>query len=165
MSFDYGSAEAWKVSTDTMLPVGNHVVTIMDPIMGEAGTGNPQIELRVENEQGKMRDWLVITPNTIGKVVSVFDAAGVERPQPGEFNPDSGVLTDRCVDRLHNRKVGVVVREEVDNRDTSKMRRRIMGYLDAHQMNADMPADTSGLPTESAPSVSRPAGEDQRIPF
>jgi hypothetical protein len=148
-----------------MLPVGSHVVTITDPVMGQASTGNPQIELRVEGDLGSMRDWLVITPNTIGKVVSVFDAAGIERPQDGEFDPDTGVLTDACVDRLHNRKVGVVVREEPDNREPGKMRRRIAGYVDAHQLMSDIPADTSGLPPVSAPSTSRPSDEDKRVPF
>jgi len=164
MSFDYQSTEAWKVQ-DSMLPVGDHVVTIVDPRSGDSSGGFPQVELRVENELGSLRDWLVITPNTIGKVVMVFDAAGVARPQDGEYDPETGKLTDACVDRLHNRKVGVIVREEPDNRDPTKMRRRIMGYTDASQITSDIPADTGGLPTASAASSSRPADEDERVPF
>jgi len=161
-SFDYGGAEAWKVQ-DQLLPIGDHVVTIINPMSGDSSGGFPQVELRVENELGSLRDWLVITPNTIGKVVMVFDAAGVDRPQDGEFDPETGKLTDACVDRLHNRKVGVIVREEPDNRDPTKMRRRIMGYTDVAQITSDIPADTAGLPT--APSSSRPADEDERVPF
>lgn len=164
MSFDYSGAEAWKVQ-DSMLPVGDHVVTISDPMTGQSSGGYPQIELRVENELGSLRDWLVITPAAIGKVVQVFDAAGIERPQDGEFDPQTGALEQSYVDRLHNRKVGVIVREEPDNRDPSKMRRRIMGYTDVHQITSDIPADTTGLPDVSAPSASRPADEDERVPF
>jgi hypothetical protein len=165
MSFDFQNADAWSVSTDTMLPVGNHLVTIQNPVMSETSTGKPQLELKVENELGAIRDWLVITPNSIGKIVMLYDAAGVERPQEGEFNPENGWLTDAAVDRLHGRKVGVVIREEVDNRDPSKMRRRVMGYTDAHQMASDIPADTTGLPAVPAASASRPADEDDKVPF
>lgn len=161
-TFDFQAAEAWKVS-DAMLPPGDHLVTIVNPIVSESSGGYPQIELRVENAQGSLRDWIVILPSTIGKVVSVFDAAGVARPQEGEFDPETGRLTDATVDRLHNRRVGVVVRQEPDNRDPTKLRTRIQGYVDVSQIGSDIPADTSGLPV--APSSSRPPNEDDRVPF
>jgi len=164
MSFDYSGTEAWKVQ-DSLLPIGDHVVTIVNPMAGQSSGGYPQVELRVESEIGSLRDWIVITPSTIGKIVQVFDAAGVDRPQDGEYDTETGALTDACVDRLHNRKVGVVVRDEPDNRDPTKMRRRVQGYVDAHQITSDIPANTAGLPQPSAPSASRPADEDDKVPF
>jgi hypothetical protein len=161
MSFDFQNEKAWETSTDTLLPIGNHPVEIEEAESDHAqSSGNPQLKLRVSNSQGAMRDWISITPSTVGKVVQVFDAVGVERPKEGEFDPATGKLSDACVRRLLGQKVGVVVREEEDTREfPAKKRLRIKGYV---------PVDKVGPSTGSAPTAtaSAPAArKDDDIPF
>jgi hypothetical protein len=142
--FDYGSTEAWETSTDVMLTVGNHVVTIVDPVPGESSAHNPEIQLKVENDKGSMRDWIQITDKTVGKVVQLFDAAKEPPPGEGEFNPDTGALTQACLDRLNGKKVGVVIREEANQDPSKPPRSRIKGYVEASRVNekqSDVPSD------------------------
>jgi hypothetical protein len=165
MSFDF-SGDAWETSTDQLLPVGSFVVTITeaDPGHTKGSMGRdpkPQIEIKVENDQGSRRDWIVITEKTVGKVAQLFDAAGVERPQEGEFNSQTGELTEACVARLRNRKVGVVIRNEDSLKNPGQQEPRIAGYVEAARITDDMPADTRGV----AASASRPATDDDKVPF
>jgi hypothetical protein len=163
MSFDFANAESWQASTDQYLPVGAHVCTIIEQAMSETKTGKPQIELTVEsiNSQGTRRDWIVITDKTVGKVVQLFDACGAERPKDGEFNPSTGALTDECVQRLHGRKIGVVVRLEDSLKDPMKQEPRIAGYVEPQRISSDVPADTRDMAGQAASSNSR---EDD-VPF
>lgn len=160
MGFDYGNAEAWETSTDVMLPVGNHIVTIVDPIPGMSSSDNPEIQLRVENDRGAMRDWLQITDKSIGKIVQLFDAAGVDRPGEGEFDEATGALTAACINRLNGKKVGVVIREEQDNRDPTKMRSRIKGYVEPSRVNEK----ESDVPSGGVPATAGSSRSDD-IPF
>lgn len=160
----FESAERWDVSTDTLLPVGNHVVTIIQAENGTTRTsGNPQIELKLENAQGSMRDWMVYNEKLLGKVSSLYEAAGVQLPQTGEFNPEDHCrLTQKCVDRLTSKKVGIVIREEPQRDDPTKMRRVIKGYVTPDRITSDMPADTRGLP--QAGQAASPVADDD-LPF
>jgi hypothetical protein len=92
------------------------------------------------------------------KVAQLFDAAGVERPQEGEFNPETGELTDACVGRLRNRKVGVVIRNEDSMKNPGTQEPRIAGYVEAARITDDVPADTRGM-------TSSTAAADDRVPF
>lgn len=161
MGFDYGEAEAWQVST--VLPIGNHVITIDDALSDFNRNNNPEIQLWISNNAGNMRDWVAITEKSIGKVAALFDAAGVQRPQPGEFDPQTGKLTQQCVDRLKGKKAGVVVREEPDFKDPSIMRNRPAGYVPVSQIGG-MPGGGSA---SSAPSTSPAAARKtaDAIPF
>lgn len=156
----FGSADAWEVSTDSMLPVGNHVVRITEADDQTAkSSGNPQLHLKLENAGGSIQDWVPYSESFLGKVVSVFDACGIERPQDGEFDPnDHFRLTAKCIRRVLDKEVGIVVREEEDNREPGKMRRRVQGYV-----------PTSRITGEQAPAASVASGgasslEDE-IPF
>ena len=158
----FAQADAWDVSTDTMLPVGNHVVTIIEADDQTAkSSGNPQLHLKMQNENGSIQDWVAYHGDFLGKIVSVFDAAGIERPGDGEFDPDDNYrLTASCIRRVRDKKVGIVIREEEDNREPGKMRKRVQGYVTPDKITGDIPADTSGLATATASSVA-----DDDIPF
>jgi hypothetical protein len=161
MSFDFGSAEAWEYQDrPALLPVGSHVCTIISAVAshtsGKMGREpKPQIELTVQGELGERRDWIVITPNTVGKVVQVYDACGAERPREGEYNPVTGELVQECVDRLQGRRVGVIVRLEDSLRNPGTQEPRIGGYVEPQQITDDMPADTTGLGQT----------DDEKVPF
>jgi hypothetical protein len=161
-AFDFGSAEAWEQSTELPLSVGSHICTIKDPEMGTSSGDFPQIELTVYNNQGFLRDWVVITPNTTGKVAQLYDSAGVERPDKGEYDPSTGRLTDKCVYRLHGKQVGVVVRERPSRNDPTRNFREVAGYVHPSRVagssvsgaDVDLPIDTEGFPSS-----------DEKIPF
>jgi hypothetical protein len=164
MSFDYSTAEAWEASSGILGP-GDYVGKIDKfPQDGTTSNGNPQIELTlVVDMQGSIRDWIVITPNTQGKVVQLFESAGIARPQAGEFDPQTGRLTQECLDRLGGATVGFIVRNEPDYKDATKMRSRVQGYVKPERITQDAPTDTRGLP--AAPQVGDPAPGEPSIPF
>lgn len=68
-------AEAWRAST--MLEIGWHVVTIQEAEEGESSNHYPQFEFLFGNDDGDIRDWLVYTQATIGKVKQLVEATGV----------------------------------------------------------------------------------------
>jgi hypothetical protein len=164
-AFDYGTAESWDTSTETLLPVGNFVAEI---VMAEPGhtkgsmgrEAKPQLEIKVQNDRGSRKDWIVITPNTQGKVVQVFDASGTERPKQGEFDPSTGELTEEACARLRGKKVGVVIRDEQSLKDPTRMEPRIQGYVQPDRITEDVPIDTAGLPPANGPQSA-----DSKIPF
>lgn len=161
----FDTADRWDVSLDTMLPVGNHVVKIIQADGGTTRSVNayPQIELKFEAPTGTIRDWLVYHSQLLGKVASLYDAAGVTQPQEGEYDTEDNCrLTQKCIDRLWGKTIGIVVREEDDNRNPGQKRRRVQGYVTADRITSDVPADTSGLPTAGAQANS--AAQD-KIPF
>ncbi len=174
-TFDFTGAEAWEESGEQYLGVGTHAVTIesADPgwTKGEEGAfgrqRKPQIELKVANVNGSRRDWIVITPKTVGKVAQLYDAAHVERPKEGEFNPETGELTEECIARLRGQRVGVVIRMAHPFGDVTRPEQpEISGYIEVQRVTDDAPADTRGLPSVEAPSASRPANEKgTKIPF
>jgi hypothetical protein len=171
MSFTFNPDEKWDVSTGRMLPDGNHVCTILEIDATQTSRGGyPMIEVKVGNERGDIRDWLVISDqHTFGKFTSLVLAAGIPTdgyPQPErDFDPSDGRPKQEYAQRLLGRKVGVVVRDEPDNRNPGQTRPAVKGYKLPGEITDDMPADTRGLPTASAPSASRPDHEDDRVPF
>ncbi len=162
----YSSAEAWDPS-NAMLPVGDHVVKIMEAEDETSSNQNPQIILRFGNDQGTIKCWETYHDKFLGKIVALYDAAGVERPAEGEFNPnDKCRLTQKCIDRLLDKEIGIVVREETDTSDplNPKVRKRVQGYIEPSRITEG--PDTRGLPGAQAASSSRPPEEAQsKIPF
>jgi hypothetical protein len=172
----FEESDSWETPLEAILPVGNHAVTIAkasgyDTVdrgggLLTASTGNPQLFLRFENEEGSIGQYETYHEGFLRKIVTVFDKAGVQRPQEGEFNPqDHCRLTDACIARLENHQLGIIVREETDNRDplNPKIRKRVQGYATVAAVTGG--PDARGLPVQ-APSSSRPPEEaSSTVPF
>lgn len=156
----FAQADAWDVSTDTILPVGNHLVTVVEADDTTAkSSGNPQVHVKLQNDGGSIQDWIAYHSDFLGKVVSIFDAAGVDRPQDGEFDPaDNMRLTASCIRRLLNKKVGIVVREENDQE--GKPRKRVQGYVTPDKISGG--STGNGFATATAAPAST---ADDDIPF
>jgi hypothetical protein len=139
--------EAW--SAGGTLPPGVHLCRIDEAAEGKSSGGHPQIELllRATNGEyagGKIRDWLVVTAGSLGKVKQLMEAAAVPIPG-GEFAINTNALVGRAV--------MVVVREEKDRTDPSVMRSRVKGY-EAVAGQAAAPGNGTGA-----------ARQDTDIPF
>src|SRR5215831_15241911 len=124
MSVDnpFATADAWEVSTQQewnpekpWLPIGNHVCTIVEANDDTAkSSGNPKLVLLMDNVQGKTIGYESYHSNFLGKIVALFDAAGIPRPQEGEFDPEDNCrLSPGCRARLVGKSVGVVIRNEL----------------------------------------------------
>ena len=160
MGFDFEGTKPWETSTSTLLPVGNHVVKIDSATSSKTRKENNQIELQVSNDKGDLRDWVVYAEqNGVAKVVALYQAAGVELSNADQ--DDTGQLSQAAVDRLVGKKVGVVVIDEESYKDPSKTYRSIKGYVHPTVIEADAPADTTGLGSGNGFS----AGSDDDIPF
>jgi hypothetical protein len=160
----FATEQAWSVSegTGSILPEGDHVVEILScEGSGTSSGGYPQLELQVGNADGQIRDWIVVIPSTIGKVVQLTDAAGLERPNEAQvLSEGPGYRLDpKYLDQLVGRQVGVLVRQEPDRNDPTRMRDRVKGYVTAGSIaKSDIPQDPS-IP--ASPSVV----DDDDIPF
>jgi hypothetical protein len=151
----FQSTDPWEVALDTALPQGNHVCKITEAEGGTSSGSHPEIRLKVENQEGSLRDWLQITQGTVSKVVALADAAGIERPGDGDFDPETLRVHDEWIYRLVGKTVGVVAREEpaydsaTGREDPTKKRVRIKGYV---------------VPQKIAQSVANGAGAFQHSP-
>jgi hypothetical protein len=163
--------EAWAVSS--FLPAGDHVCKVLE-IDGEGNSSgqHPQIEIKVGNMMGEIRDWIVVIPATIGKVIQFTDAVGLRRPTDEEVTPEgTGYRLDpKYLALAVDQEVGVMVRAEPDRNDPSKTRDRVKGYVDAAKIKpSDLPSSTNVA--SSAPTVvgefSFPSAvkSDDDIPF
>ena len=160
----FATEEAWEVSTGTMLPEGDHFVKVIEiDGTGTSSGGHPQIELRVGNAEGSIRDWIVVIPSTVGKVVQLTDALGLERPSDAEVKEEgTGYrFSQTYLGKLIGKPVGVVIRDEPDRMDPSKTRTRVQGYVPASDVPAP-PIDGGGNASEAF----APAKDDKdEIPF
>jgi hypothetical protein len=155
----FQSTDAWEVQTERLLPDGNHVVTIQSAEDGTSSGQHPQIELEVSNSQGRLRDWLVITDASIGKVVALAQAASVELPSDEDIL-DGLRLKQSWMDKLVGKKVGIVARDEPDYKDPTKTRTRIQGYVAPERIKAsDVP------PNGETDFIHAPAKAKADIPF
>jgi len=175
MSFTFNPSEKWDVSTDasTLLPAGNHVCEIVAIEAGERTSSgdNPEIEVKVANDQGDIRDWIRIVPprgqkkGTFGQFIALVLAAGVPEadwPKPGEdFDGNTGRVTQKYADKLLGRKVGVVVRPRQDKPDQVEVK----GYVLPSEITDDMPADSRGLPNVPVGAGAGNSNVDDDIPF
>jgi hypothetical protein len=72
----FDDADPWTVSTDNWLGVGNFIVRIVYAEDASAkSSGNPQIALKFENNDGAKLDWCAYSADFLARVVSLFDAA------------------------------------------------------------------------------------------
>lgn len=164
MSFNpFESTEAWETSLDNLLPVGNHAVKIVEAEGGTTSNQNPQITLKFENDSGSIRAWEAYHSDFLSKIVALYQAAEVQLPQPGEFDPgDNCRLSDDCIDRLRNRWVGIVVREEDDRLNPGQKRSRVKGYVPVAKLGGTVKAPAQQF--AASVSVSSDPGEPD-IPF
>ena len=153
MGFDFEGAEKWETSTDSYLPVGNHVVEITRAEGGRSRNGHPQITLEVGNALGTKKDWLVYSEkNGVSKVATLFEIAGVNLLNTDQ--DDTGALKEAKVAQLVGKKVGVVVREEPSLKDPSKMYANIKGYVPVEAIADAAPvvsASPSGVAEDDIP--------------
>ena len=148
-----------------MLPIGSHVVTIVQADDSTAGTKNPQVELRFENPSGSIRAWETYHDQFLAKVVALFDSAGIERPKAGEFDPQDRCRINRQVlDRLVGQQIGIVVDDEDDNRPDhfGEKRRRVQGYLKPEELGS-VPMQNQQPPTQEALAAGEQFGP--KVPF
>lgn len=141
--------EAW--SGAAILPPGRHRVRIDGADEGEKN-GHPVVELQMSAESGQLsgygcRDWIHITPNTLGRVKQFLEAVKVEIPQ-GDFEMPTS--------KLPGRQVCVLLKEE-PKQDGSGMRTVVAAYMPADQASADVPGET--------PAPASTGKRDDDIPF
>lgn len=143
---DIDKVEAWKGGG--VLPPGWHEVTIESCEEGESSNGNPQLELEYTNDEGSIRDWLVVIEKTYGKVKRLLEAAGVKIEEGDwDLNPKD----------LEGRRLGIRVQEEPDYKDPTQTRLRVQAY----RALSDVPGDTTGLNNGD----SKAADAEDDIPF
>jgi hypothetical protein len=147
ISLNLENVEAWTGSVPP--PPGQHVFRIDEATEGTSSGGHDQLEVSLRVESGDsvgatMRDWIVITPATLGKVRQFLEATEVEIP-PGEFALPTSRLPGRLVK-------GTVRLEERDG----KTRARLVAY------------EPSGRPATTGSNgggFSAPTRTDADIPF
>jgi hypothetical protein len=138
-------------------------------------SGNPKLIVDLSSPHGSMTDFIPYHGGFLDKIVALFNAAEIDLPGEGEFDPEDNCrLTAACRKRLHGKSVGVVVREEEDGkgeRDANgnvKMWSRVKGYVTVGQIPGGGGAVQESLPASNASSgqrsASRPANEPD-IPF
>jgi hypothetical protein len=132
---EMNSAEAWDASAP-ILPPGKHVVTIVDEDDTQKSSGNhPEIRLQLRADDAQeIRDWIVVIPQTYGKVKQLFEAAGKPIIE-GQTEVTSAVL--------RGQRVLVTVGQKADRNDPSKMRATVMGY-------EPVPGGPAGTPSADA---------------
>jgi len=161
----FASAEAWEVSTERILGDGNHVVKITGAEDGSSSGGHPQIELQLANDQGEIRDWMVITKASVGKVVSLATAAGVEIPSEDDIADTSTLrLKQAWIDKLVGKTVGIVVRDEPSFKDPKRMISRVQGYVTPDRIKGYKDSDVTGA-GDADPFASVKSKVDPEMPF
>src|SRR4051794_9255453 len=86
----FATETAWEVNTGTFLTAGDWATEIYEAEQDESSNGNPQIALNVGCADGAIKDWIVITPATYGKVVQLIQAVGIEPPSDDEVEIHEG---------------------------------------------------------------------------
>lgn len=130
--------EAWKGGEGGLpIPKGKHIAKVEAVEETPANTGSPQLIITWAGpDDTSSREWLVILPQTYGKVKALLQALKWEL-QPGQF--------EMPTHQLVGRSCWIVVGEETWNNKTST---RVLGHSPIE--DGDLPIDTTGLP---APAV------------
>lgn len=171
MSNVFQTAEAWDASSSgSILSAGEHVVDIREVDDATSRNGNPQMVLEVGNASGHLRDWVTVTPNTLGRVVQLADAAGVDRPADGEFDPETLRLSEAWRAKLKGKKVGIVAVDEPHYSEPGKTVTKIQGYVKPELVSASSdvtPASSfTGAQVGSGPSPYAAEGAtSEPLPF
>jgi hypothetical protein len=172
-TFDFGAAissdtEAYHPSTHDVLPHGNYVVKIAEIENTTSSGGYPMLRITLENEQGRQWDNLVISPAefSVQKLLGLIDSAEVRRPDAteGEIDTQNGRLSDAYVFMLQGKSVGVIVRDEEDNRPdhAGEVRPRVKGYVRATLLTA---ATTGPLGGSQSSENHTPQSDQSRSPL
>lgn len=149
---DLDKTEAW--TGGALLPVGRHAVRI-DSVDDSTTSrnGHPQLVVEMSNEQGNIKDWIVVTPAAYGGVKMFLEALGFaigegdwETPEPAE---------------IVGRRALIQVTEEPNKNDPSKMRKLVASYMPVTAAGGgNVEGDTNGLPEGDFQEV-----PDEDIPF
>lgn len=123
---DLANVEAWEPKAD-LIGAGKHLAEIIEASEEAASTGSPQVILnwRSVKTQSTRKEWLVVLPQTYGKVKAFLTAIGYPMA-PGAFQMP--------VAELVGRQAVITVGEDTYNNKTSL---RVL----AHE-----PADTKPTP-------------------
>jgi hypothetical protein len=167
------AVEAWEVGgaggADSFLGAGDHLVSVLEVDGTTTSSGGyPQIELRLGNDNGSIRDWLVITPATLGKISQVIQALGVELPDTEtEISQADNRVSQSYLDGWIGKQVGIVAREEPAYNDPSKMRTKIKGYVPADKITpSPAPVSNAGdVQGQAFPTAGTGSGIDSDLPF
>jgi hypothetical protein len=173
MSNPFATEDAWEVSTGDLIPVGDFVCSIESVATGRSGGNYPQIELEVKTGDNRTRkDWLVITPNTIGKVVQLLKACGAGTPPDEVVREDYAIEESWLRKNVLGKRVGVIVREEEKYNDPGKFVPKIRGYVEPDRINASDVTSAGeaagfGSAQDSSDAGERkvPNAQDDTIPF
>lgn len=141
---DIDKEEAWQSAGGPPTPPGRHPAKIESVEEGVAGTGSPQLTITWSVVGGpaqgsQIREWLVVLPQTYGKLKALLEATGWEIPS-GEW--------ELPVDKMAGRQATIVVGNEVFN---GKESLRVLGHLPfadaaATEMSPERRADAAALP-------------------
>jgi hypothetical protein len=143
---DLDEVEAWQPLSAAPIPVGKHIATIDTVEEQPAATGSPQIVITWRVVAGEFvgtqsREWLVILPQTYGKVKAFLEAVNWDL-KPGEFAMPTTELVGR----------NAVIIVGTEQRD-KKIFTRVIGHSRVN--DTDVPINTEGLP----------AGDQTDLPF
>jgi hypothetical protein len=136
----FAQAETWSVGGD-FLPRGDHAVEVTSAELGRSTNNYPQVLIQVGNEQGSIKDWIVVIPSTLGKVVQLTEALGIGRPQPGQFKQVNGeiLFEDAYVQSWVGKKVGV----RVGARNNDQSKDEVKGYFPVDRVKATPASDAT----------------------
>jgi hypothetical protein len=151
----FATEEAWEAGDSILVARPEpYLVDILEAEQGTSSGGYPEIVVKTGNEEGQITDWIVVTDATVGKVLMLTEAAGLDRPTDEQVSKvDKGwALDPKYVQQLIGKKVGVKVRAEKDQRDPTKTRDRVAGYVPADKASA-------------TPAPSGAPAADDDIPF
>lgn len=136
-SIDLTDVEAWEASD--ILPSGTHRVEVIKAEEGSSSNGNPQLELELrayegEYQDGTIRDWIVVTPKTAGKVKQILGAFGADKLDGQvNFGPED----------VMGKKAQIIVRTEPYN---GQERSRVKAYEAASESAPASKSDEEDLP-------------------
>jgi hypothetical protein len=147
--------EAWKGGGMlTANPDGSpkkHHVQVLEAVEGESSGHYPQIAILWGNEDGQIRDWVVVKPpdaegegGTFGKVVAVYEALNLPVPKGKNATIDASKWIGRW---------GVIIVGWQKDRK-GDMRDRVIGYAPA---GTDVPV--------ASPTGGSSGGKEDDIPF
>lgn len=130
-NFNWDSAEEWTVSQGVLLGKGNWVTEILSAEKGKSSKGNHQIEIEYGCNEGTIREWLVVTTGTVGKLLSLSRGTGVNLSNEVKqfVSANNGEVPDNWAKALVGKRVGIIVRDEDDDRNPGKTRPRVQSHV------------------------------------
>jgi hypothetical protein len=171
----FATAEAWSPGGSILTARKEpYLCTIREIEQGTSSGNYPQLTVRFGNEEGEITDWIVT--KAVGKVVALAESAGVGRPNDQQVRPEGEgfVFHPDWIKSFEGKQIGVVVRQERDRTDPTRMRDRVAGYTTPDKAQGPSAGGgagswTGGAQPTSAPGFQVGAGAqsaiDDDIPF